>query len=237
MSGVVCAMAVALFFCERDVTRVYKVYKMKMALRRLILFSGILTVATLLVLTSVRSVTGETSSPGKVMMRHIDGWMRVLDELSRSDGSEMDAIQTRLWEDVKVAFDFDEISKRGLGHHWNKISSEERAEFTVMFTNVLKASVLRKAGSYNGEKIVYVREVQGAKRAKVQTRLLLVSGRELTLDFKVMSKDNSYVVYDVVIDGVSMISNYRSQFNDFLAQRSFDELIKALQNIILSLRG
>jgi phospholipid transport system substrate-binding protein len=129
---------------------------------------------------------------------------------------------------VKELFDFKETAKRALGPHWNNINDIQREEFTEVFIAVLKDIYLNKSDTYAGEKIVFVREIVEGNRGKVRTNLYITSEKKVVVDFSMQLVDGVWKTYDLQIEGVSIISNYRSQFNSFLAKNSFEKLMEDL---------
>jgi phospholipid transport system substrate-binding protein len=126
-------------------------------------------------------------------------------------------------------FDFAEMAKRSLGPQWSHRSPQEQREFVRLFTEVLESSYLNQIESYNGEKISYGRETLDNDHAEVSTKVVSKKGEEFSVNYILRSVDGEWKVYDVVIENISLVNNYRSQFNRILAKASFDELLRKLQ--------
>ena len=126
-------------------------------------------------------------------------------------------------------FDFAEMAKRSLGSQWSRRSAQEQREFVRLFSEVLEHSYVDKIESYNGEKITYTRENQDKEHAEVFTKVVTKKGEEFSVNYNLRSVDGEWKVYDVVIENISLVNNYRSQFNRILAKASFDELLRKLQ--------
>jgi phospholipid transport system substrate-binding protein len=126
-------------------------------------------------------------------------------------------------------FDFAEMAKRSLGPQWSRRSPLEQREFVRLFTEVLENNYVDKIESYNGEKITYSRENLDKDRAEVFTKVVTKKGEEFSVNYILHSVDGDWKVYDVVIENISLVNNYRSQFNRILAKASFDELLRKLQ--------
>lgn len=121
------------------------------------------------------------------------------------------------------------------GHSGNtgkKISPEEKAEFIGLFTSILKNTYLGETGTYSAKKIVLVGEKERGKYATIQTNFILNTGKEAAVDFRMMSNDGKWKIYDVIIEGVSLVNNYRSQFSSILVKSPYAELIKRLKKKI-----
>jgi phospholipid transport system substrate-binding protein len=126
-------------------------------------------------------------------------------------------------------FDYEEMARRSLGVHWKSRSSSEQREFVELFSTLLENSYAGKIESYENEKIVYDRESIDGKFAEVKSRIVTAKRDEYSLDYRLMRESGKWKVYDVVIEGVSLISNYRSQFNKIITSQGFAELTKKLK--------
>jgi phospholipid transport system substrate-binding protein len=126
-----------------------------------------------------------------------------------------------------VRFDFTEMSRRSLGSHWNELKGKEE-EFVLAFTQFLERAYLGRLGSYRGEKVVYGREQVDQKFAEVDTQVVGGQGPAIDVNYRLHLVGDEWKVYDMVIDQVSIVSNYRSQFNRILQNASLDELLKKL---------
>jgi phospholipid transport system substrate-binding protein len=130
---------------------------------------------------------------------------------------------------ISARFDFNEMARRSLGQHWQRRSTEEQRQFVQLFTDLLERSYADQVESFNGEKILYGRENQDRDHAEVDTRVLTGKGEEFSVNYKLYSAEREWKVYDVVIENISLVNNYRSQFNRVLANSSFAEFLRKLQ--------
>ena len=122
-----------------------------------------------------------------------------------------------------------ELSKRALARHWNSINTTQRQEFVQLFREVIESTYIDHILSYSDEKIVFDRETMvSAGKAEVQTRIV-TSSKEIPVFYRMIVNGGEWKVYDVVIENVSMVLNYRSQFNDILAKNTFEQLVKILR--------
>jgi len=126
-------------------------------------------------------------------------------------------------------FDFDEISRRALSRHWAGRTPAEQAEFTALFTDLLERTYIGRIESYSGEKIVYTGELVDGDYATVRSRVVTRRKTEMALDYRLHRAGGRWKVYDVVIDGVSFVSTYRSEFNRVIQSHSWDELMDRLR--------
>jgi phospholipid transport system substrate-binding protein len=126
-------------------------------------------------------------------------------------------------------FDFAEMAKRSLGSQWQKRSAEEQQQFVEVFTEVLEGAYVDTIESYNGEKIVVGKEAQDKNLAEVNTKILTPKGEEVIVDYRLHEAAGDWKVYDVVVENISLVSNYRSQFNRVIAQSSYEELLRRMK--------
>ena len=131
---------------------------------------------------------------------------------------------------ISVIFDYDEMAKRSLGKHWNPRTPDEKKEFTELFATLLENSYASKIESYNNEKIVYIKNTVDGDYSEVKSKVVTAKRDEFTLDYRLIKQDGKWMVYDVVIEGVSLVSNYRSQFNRIITANGYPALVKKLQN-------
>jgi phospholipid transport system substrate-binding protein len=148
-------------------------------------------------------------------------------ELKKPQHAEKRRSQIR--EVARGLFDFEEMAKRALARHWAARTPEQRKRFTELFADLLENSYVSKIESYGGEKIVYLPELPDADTVTVRSKVVTQRGTEIPLDYRLQKKGERWEAYDVSIEGVSLVSNYRSQFNRIITQGSYDELVKKME--------
>ena len=126
-------------------------------------------------------------------------------------------------------FDFNEIARRSLARHWQTLSDRQREEFTALFSDLLERSYMSKIELYGGEKIVYASERTDGDGATVATRIIAKNGTEVPIDYRLLRRGDRWLVYDVNIEGVSLVSNYRTQFNKIIQTGSYNDLVQKLR--------
>ena len=135
---------------------------------------------------------------------------------------KLEAIYEQMFDEV-------ELSRRTLGGNWNKLNSTQQQEFTLLYRQVLEKAYIDKILSYTNEKIVFFKEnMLSENQAEVQTKVI-TSSKEIPIFHRVILKDSTWKVYDVVIENVSLVQNYRSQFNDILVKNTPDQLLEILR--------
>jgi len=127
-------------------------------------------------------------------------------------------------------FDFSEIAKRSMARHWQPLSEAQRTEFVGLFADLLERSYISKIETYGGEKIQYTAERADGEFATVSTRIITKNGTEVPVDYRMIKRADRWLVYDVSIEGVSLVSSYRTQFNKIIQTTSYNELVSKLRN-------
>lgn len=131
-------------------------------------------------------------------------------------------------------FDGVELGKRTLGRNWNSLTVPQRQEFVTLFRQVLEKAYMDRILAYTNEKIVYEREsMLSATQAEVQTKVVTAS-KEIPITYRVILKGGTWKAYDVLIENVSLVVNYRTQFNDILAKNSPEQLLNILRKKVKS---
>jgi len=130
---------------------------------------------------------------------------------------------------VDQVFDWQETGKRALARHWQPLKPEQRQEFSSLFADLVERSYVGKIESYSGEKIVYVGDIIEGDQATVKTKLITKSQTEIPIDYRMQKEGDRWRVYDVLIEGVSLVGNYRTQFNRVIQQTGYDDLVKKMK--------
>lgn len=138
--------------------------------------------------------------------------------------------RTQLREILVTRFDFAEMAKRSLGSHWQRVNGDDQQRFVKLFTELLERSYMGQIESYDGEKILYGKENVDQNQAEVETKLVSKKGEQIAVNYKLQNGGGDWKVYDVVIENISLVNNFRSQFNRILANASFAELLQKLES-------
>jgi phospholipid transport system substrate-binding protein len=126
-------------------------------------------------------------------------------------------------------FDFGEIARRSLGRYWQPLSEAQRAEFVGLFSDLLERSYISKIELYGGEKITYNGERVDGDLAIVSTKIITKNGTEVPIDYRLFRRGDNWKVYDVNIEGISLVSNYRTQFNKIIQSSGFNTLVDRMK--------
>jgi phospholipid transport system substrate-binding protein len=119
--------------------------------------------------------------------------------------------------------------KRSLGPHWGRRTSEEQREFVKIFAELLEKSYVDRIESYSSQNVLYTREVEDANYAVVDTKIVTDNREKLSINYKLHSVNKEWKVYDLVIEDISVVNNYRSQFNRVIARSSFEDLVRMMK--------
>ena len=166
--------------------------------------------------------------PTDQMRQQVDRAVQILDDPAlKSQPAERHARVRKIVEDV---FDYQDAARRALGPHWSARSPEERQDFTRVFAELLDRAYISKIDLYQGEKVTYLGDTIDGDLAVVKTRIITPKGTEIPVDYRMRRTETRWKVYDVVIEGVSLISNYRMQFNKVITTESYDALVQRLRN-------
>ena len=167
--------------------------------------------------------------PTDQLRTQIDKAVKILEDPElRKDGRQRERREA-VRQVANDIFDFSETAKRSLARHWAPRTQAERDEFVSLFADLLERSYIGKIELYGGEKIQFIGESVEGEGAVVRTKLVTKQGTEIPIDYRMLRRGDKWLVYDVVIEGVSLISNYRTQFNKIITTSSFQELIKKMK--------
>ncbi|MGD8890141.1 MAG: ABC transporter substrate-binding protein [Desulfobacterales bacterium] len=142
-----------------------------------------------------------------------------------------DAKITEVGNIIGEVFDYKELSKRTLGKDWKKLSAEQQTEFVTLFRQLLQGVYADRLLAYSDQKVIFDKEIMLKKgRAEVQSYIVMSDGKRTPLFYRLTDKSGQWKVYDLIIEGVSLVKNYRTQFRDILANGSPDKLIQILRD-------
>ena len=126
-------------------------------------------------------------------------------------------------------FDFGEIARRSLGRYWQPLSEAQRSEFVGLFADLLERSYMSKIELYGGEKIIYNGERVDGDLATVSTKIITKNGTEVPVDYRLFRRGDRWMIYDINIEGISLVSNYRTQFNKIIHTSGYNTLVDRMK--------
>jgi phospholipid transport system substrate-binding protein len=160
----------------------------------------------------------------------VDRVLKTLDDPSLKGAAKVADRRVAVRKIANEIFDFGEIAKRSMARHWQPLSEAQRNEFVGLFADLLERSYISKIETYGGEKIQYTAERMDGDYATVSTKIITKNGTEVPVDYRMIKRSDRWLVYDVSIEGVSLVSNYRTQFNKIIQTSSYNELVSKLKN-------
>ena len=183
-----------------------------------------------LVFLFAHSLGAYAGEPSDQVRSSVDKVLDILKNKELNKPAKMEARRAAMRSAVGERFDFEEMSKRTLALHWQKRTPDEKKEFVSLFSNLLERSYSNKIETYTDEKILYGEETVDGEYGVVKTKIITGRNVEIPIDYKLFRKGPQWMVYDVVIEGVSLVNNYRNQFNKVIRTKSYEELVKRLRN-------
>ena len=156
--------------------------------------------------------------------------LKTLDDPALKGEARLNERRVAVRKIANEIFDFGEIAKRSMARHWQPLSETQKTEFVGLFADLLERSYISKIETYGGEKIQYTAERADGDFATVSTRIITKNGTEVPVDYRMIKRTDRWLVYDVSIEGVSLVSNYRTQFNKIIQTTSYNELVSKLRN-------
>ena len=193
----------------------------------MILHQAAATVMLLLAASAPGAAT--TDGPVGELRSRVDRAVQVLADPALKGPSKVVERRTRVRKIADEIFDYNEMSKRSLGVHWQQMAQGDRERFMRSFSDLLDRAYFEKIDSYNGEKVRYLDPKLEGAQATVPTRVTTDKGSEIPVEYRMQRDNGRWMVYDVIIEGVSLVSNYRAQFDRIVRSGGVDELIKRLE--------
>lgn len=183
----------------------------------------------LVILLLMQPVWLAAGAPTDQIRQTVDRLLAILNDPQLKGEQKKNERRQKLKEVLYQRFDFTEMARRSLGSEWRRRTPEEQKEFVKLFTELLERAYLDKIESYSGEKVQYLKEREDGNYAEVETKIVDKKGQEYSVDYRLHKVNGDWKVYDVIIEDVSLVGNYRSQFSRVLAKSSFDELLKTMK--------
>jgi phospholipid transport system substrate-binding protein len=182
---------------------------------------GIVAFAALLLLAGAPASAGPTDQ----LREYTDQVIKVLDDPALARGDRRAAVRKIAHE----AFDVTETARRVLARHWQARTPAEREEFTQLFADLLERTYIARLDEYGGERIRYVGESVDGELATVRARIATRTGIEVPVESRMVHRGERWLIYDVLIENVSLVGNYRSQFDRIVRSSSYEELVRRLK--------
>jgi len=198
--------------------------------------TGLALLCLLGVLAAIPAADGAGPGPTEQLRGAIDQILQVLEDPALK-GSVRAADRHRAVRQITdEIFDFEETARRAMAQHWRSLTPAQRSEFVETFSDLIERAYMSKIELYSGEKIQYPGERVEGDVATVATRILTKKGAEVPIDYRMLKRGERWRVYDVSIEGVSLVASYRTQFNNVIRTSSYDELLRKMRSRVEEMR-
>lgn len=126
-------------------------------------------------------------------------------------------------------FDWQEMARRALARHWAQRTDEEKKEFVSLFSKLLEKTYMDRVDDYSGERVIYKAEAVDGDYGVVRVKIITATDNEISTEYRIKRKGNGWFIYDISVEGVSLINNYRTQFDSIILRSSYRNLVKRLK--------
>ncbi len=165
-------------------------------------------------------------APTEQMRRYTDEVVRILKE----PGMKPDARRLAVKKVAEQVFDLNETARRSLGRHWQQLTPQQRQEFVPLFEDLLERTNMSKIDLYGGEQVKYTGEAIDGDNATVKASVITKKGTEVPVEARLLNRDGKWLIYDVLIENISLVGNYRAQFDQIIRTSSYDDLVRRLRD-------
>jgi phospholipid transport system substrate-binding protein len=189
-----------------------------------------LSLSIVALLTALSICTwANAGEPTEAIRNAVNEGVEILKNAKLDTQKQRAKVIDRLRQIVYPLFDFNEMAMRSLGANWRRLNPQQQKEFVSTFTALLERTYADQIDLYNGQKVVYTGENIDGNYAQVDSRIIGQDGRTYSVAYKVHKVDGKWRIYDIVAENISLVNNYRSQFNRVIARSSFEELLKTMK--------
>ena len=176
-----------------------------------------------------RQSNGYAQGPTALIKETVDRTIRILsDPILKADGKKRLRHQLAR-EAILPRFDFNEMAKRSLGSYWRRLTPDEQQKFVSVFSQFLEKIYITRIDAFNGEKFVYTGEHVDQDYARVDSKVRTPTGKEFSIRYKLRLVANDWKIYDVVVENISIVNNYRAQFSRIIDQSSYQQLVYKME--------
>jgi phospholipid transport system substrate-binding protein len=188
---------------------------------------SVLVLASLVALGVFRCA--HAGEPTEAIRNAVDEGVQILNNGRLDNPKQRAKVIDRLRQIVYPLFDFREMAMRSLGANWRRLTPQQQDEFVTTFTALLEKTYADQIDLYNGQKVAYTGETIDGNYAQVDSRIIDKNSQSYSVSYKLHEVDGKWRIYDVVAENISVVNNYRSQFNRVIAKSSFEELLKTMK--------
>jgi phospholipid transport system substrate-binding protein len=170
------------------------------------------------------------NGPVEELRNRVDRAVQVLNDPAVKGSAGLAERRVRIRKIADEIFAFEEMAKRAMGVHWQQLPAPERERFVRLFSDLLDRAYFEKIDSYNGEKVTYLQTKVEGDQATIPTRVITPKGTDIPVEYRMLRDKGRWMVYDVIIEGVSLVANYRAQFDRIIRTASVDELLRRMES-------
>lgn len=176
-----------------------------------------------------------SASPGPMMQmeKAVDDILVIMQDKSLEQPEFKQERRSRIVAIVKRNFDFKEMSRRTLARYWKTLSAKEQDDFVGLFTKLLEKTYIDRVDTYSDEKVVFKKETIKGKKALVYSDFIK-DNKEIPVNYKLKNNKGQWMVYDVIVEGVSFIRNYRTQFQSIIEKEKYAGLVTRMEEKVKS---
>ena len=171
----------------------------------------------------------QAGAPLVLVRTTVDRAIQILKDPELSSPDKKKERVDRLREALDAIFDYEEMAKRALGRHWRERTPADQEEFVKLFRDFLERVYSDKIDLYGGQKVRFGREVIDNEFAQVESTIIQPKGEEIAVVYKLRQVNGQWKVYDAIVENISIVNNYRSQFDRVISSSSYEELVKRLR--------
>lgn len=194
---------------------------MNVKIRRFLLMVAVLTVFC--------GSLAHAGEPTEAIREAVNQGVETLKNAKLDNQQQRGQVIERLRQIVYPLFDFSEMAKRSLGPNWRRLNPEQQKEFVSVFTALLEKTYADQIDLYDGQKVAYTGESIDGDYAQVDSRIIDKNGQTYSVVYRLHRMQGNWKIYDIVAEHISLVNNYRSQFNRVIAKSSVEELLKIMR--------
>jgi phospholipid transport system substrate-binding protein len=168
-------------------------------------------------------------APMEQLRGSVDRVIQVLEDPKLKVEAKAAERRAAIRKEAESIFDFTETAKRALGAHWKSLTPSQQQEFVSLFEDLLERAYVSKIEKYSGEKVTYLGDSADGDLATVKTKFTTKQGTDIPVDYRLLRRGDRWLVYDVFVEGVSLVANYRTQFDRIMRTGSYDELVRRMK--------
>jgi phospholipid transport system substrate-binding protein len=188
------------------------------------------TGGVILIFFLVFPIGAYAGAPFDTIRTHVDSMLDVLRDPALKGESVRETRKDKIRAISEKMFNFEALSKRTLGKNWKKLNAGQQKEFVELYKDMLEKAYIDRILDYSDEKVVYQKEIMlSENKAEVRTTIVAKTG-DIPMNYRLILKAGKWGVYDIVVEGVSLIKNYRSQFREIIAKKSLEDLLATMRD-------